>query len=278
MTITGKVTCEETRTFNIPVKPRILVTIRNIISDRESNITDLVDVISKDVYLTSQILETINSPSFGLDKKIQNIRHAVCLVGTHAINDVATTILFKRAVSKFHNCLSLERFWLETKDVAHAMAFINKNHYYQLSDEFSYIIGFFHDCGVPAFYNKFDDYKETLILCNEQGCNSVILEVNNYKTNHAVVGYLIATYWHLPDELCNIILNHHDIKFLDNTCNINEQFGFATLKLAEQLVHRNSRYCDSPDWKHVVNDVLNLLKIDKSKYTELEKHYFALIL
>ncbi len=71
MTITGKVTCEETRTFNIPVKPRILVTIRNIISDRESNITDLVDVISKDVYLTSQILETINSPSFGLDKKFR---------------------------------------------------------------------------------------------------------------------------------------------------------------------------------------------------------------
>jgi len=278
MILTENVAHDETRTFNIPKKPRTLVDIRNIISDRESNITKLVDVISNDVYLSFEILETINSPSFGLDKKIKNIRHAVCLVGTQAINDIVTTILFKRSVSEFNNGLCLERFWLEAKDVAHAMAFINKNHSYQLSDEYSYIIGFFHDCGIPAFYSKFDDYKETLILCNEQGCNSVTLEVNNYKTSHAVVGYLIATYWHLPDELCNIILNHHDIKFLNNTCNINEQLGFATLKLAEQLVHRNRRHCESPDWKHVENDVLNLLKIDESKYIELEKHYFDLIL
>jgi len=277
MTIFEKALDDEIRAFYIPKKPNILIQIRHVIDDRESTNADLVAVLLSERYLSSEILEAINSSTFSLDRKIQNIQHAVSLMGKHAINDISTAILFRRSVIELRSCLSLEVFWGDATDVANAMAFINKNHRYLLSDEYTYSIGFFHDCGIPAFSNKFDDYKETLIICNGEKCNSVTLEVNKYNTSHTVLGYLIATYWGLPDDLCKIILHHHDIDFLSKSRDINEQIGFSILKLAEHFVHRNKRYCESPDWQHVKSDVLNFLKLDIKKYIDLEQRYCALI-
>lgn len=267
-----------TQDFYIPIKPKILTQFQSLMSDNESIIADFVHIISKDVALSSAVLELINSAAFGLNKKICDIEHAVCFMGKDAINDISTAILFRRSFANVSSCLSLERYWDDAKDIAYTMAFINKKYHSQFSDGFMYTIGLFHDCGIPAFSNKFDDYKETLIECNEEGCNSIASEESKYRTNHAVVGYFIATSWNLPEEVCNIILHHHDFNFLAKTSNINEHIGFATLKLAENLVHVNKRHCESPDWQHVRDDVLNLLNLNADEYFYLEKHYSDIIL
>ncbi len=65
------------------------------------------------------------------------------------------------------------------------MTFINNELQSKLPGGLLYTIGLFHNCGIPAFYNKFDNYKEVLIKANQVGVYSITLEENKYRMNHA---------------------------------------------------------------------------------------------
>ena len=276
--IKDKPTYELPYGFFIPIKPKILTQLQRLMRDEEAILADFAKVIAKDVSLSSEVLKNVNSALFALETKVTDIQHAVCFIGKDSINALATAVLFKRSFTQLDCCLTLERFWDDSKDIAYAMTFINKQLVSPMSDGPLYTIGLFHACGIPAFANKFDDYKETLIEANGAGENSISLEEHKYKVNHASVGYLIAMSWHLPEQVCNIILHHHDVNFLATTTSIDEQLGYAMLKLAENLVYRNKRHCESPDWLQVTDAVLNRLEINLDDYLELEKFYSSIIL
>lgn len=218
--------------FLIPVKPKVLTQLQRLMQDHESIISDFAKVISKDVGLSSAIIQTTNSAFFALETKITDIQHAVCFIGKDIINSLATAILFKQSFTNAQSCLSLERYWDDSKDIAYAMTFISKQLKVQsqLADGTLYSIGLFHDCGIPAFANKFTDYKEILIKANQAGGNSIEPENDQYGMNHAVIGYIIAMSWHLPEHVCDIILHHHNLNFLAKTSNPEEQLGYAILK------------------------------------------------
>lgn len=264
--------------FYIPVKPDILTQIQYLMSNSETNISDFGKTIHKDVALSAEMLKVVNTAYFGCKREVSDIQHAVCFMGKDIVNALATSILFRNAYTDLHSCLTLNRFWDDAKDVGFVMTSINKKKQLLLQEGFLHTIGLFHDCGIPAFSSKFKDYKETLIEANGSGCNSIAVEQSKYKTNHAIVGYYTATSWNLPVEICNIILHHHDLTFINRCNSTHEKLGYALLKLAENFVHRNKRYCESPDWKHVSDDVLRILGIEFDEYNELEKYFSALIL
>ncbi|MGL1956215.1 MAG: HDOD domain-containing protein [Colwellia sp.] len=275
--IEDKVIDDVAHGFHVPAKPETLTQLQHVMSKRESNISDESQVIANDVALSSAILKTINSPFFGLSRRVSDIHQAVCFLGMNIVNDLVTALLFRNAFDSIPSCLSLERFWDDSKDVANAMTFINKNIKNKIPLECLYTIGLFHDCGIPAFSNKYSDYKETLIEANGTRCNSVLLEENKYGANHAIIGYFIAKSWHLPNEVCNIILHHHNVDFLTKITGSDEQQGYAVLKLAENLVDRNKRHCESPDWKYVTKDVLNVLGISQEEYIDLDNLYSSFV-
>ena len=264
--------------FLIPIKPKALTQLQRLMKDSESIIADFAKVIAKDVSLSAAVLKTVNSAFFALETQITDIQHAVCFIGKDIINALATAIMFKQSFVDAPSCLSLERYWDDSKDIAYSMTFINKELQSKLPDGLLYTIGLFHDCGIPAFSNKFNDYKEVLIKANQVGGNSIALEESEYGMNHAVIGYLIARSWSLPEQVSNIILHHHDLNFLTTSTNKEEQLAYATLKLAENLVYRNKRHCESPDWQHIKEEVLATLGINIDKYIELDKYYSDLVL
>ena len=246
--------------------------------DNESILSGFAKVISKDVSLSAEILKNVNSALFSLETKISDIQHAVYFIGKDAINTIATAILFMRSFTHLNCCLSLESFWDDSKNFAYAMTFINKKLQSPLSDGYLYTIGLFHDCSIPAFAHKFDDYKATLIEANRAGENPTTLKENKYEINHSLTVDLFTVSWHLPEHGCYIILHHHDINFLTGTIDPDEQRGYAILKLAENLVYKNKRHSASPGWHTVKGAALIRLALDTEKYIELEKYYVSLIL
>jgi len=264
--------------FFIPIKPKIITQLQYLMSKSDSIIADFGKTIHKDVALSAEILKTVNTAYFGCEREICDIQYAVCYMGKDFVNALATSILFRRSYADLNCCLTLNRFWDDAKDIGFVMRSINKKIQAPISDGHLYTIGLFHDCGIPALSNTFNDYKETLIEANGQGCNSIELEQKKYNVNHAMVGYYTAKSWKIPEDICNIILHHHDVTFISGCKTTEEKFGFAILKLAENFVHRNKRYCESPDWKLVNDEVLQVLGIEVNEYTELEKYFSSLIL
>jgi hypothetical protein len=62
-----------------------------------------------------------------------------------------------------------------------------------------------------------------------------------------------------------------DITYLKQVDEGIEQLTFATLKLAENLVHINKRYVAAPDWPYVKEDVLEALNLDEDDYQDIQE-------
>jgi len=255
--------------FQIPVKPQILAEMQSLLDQEEPDIDSIADLISNDVGLSSAILKIINSPFYGMNRKISEIKQAVMILGLKTINGLVTALLLK---SSFQGsaCISLERFWDDSLDVANAMAFIGNKVKTKIPVDMLYTVGLFQNCGIPLLAIKFDDYKEVLIESNSSGNNSIELEEKKYQTNHAVLGYYVASSWHLPKEICAMILQHHELDYLSNISGNKEQVIFATLKAAEDLVERVKRHNVSPDWEEIKEAALDVLGITSIDYEDLE--------
>ena len=193
------------RGFHIPAKPEVLNEFKQIMNDENACIADETKVVSKDIRLSSAILKTINSAFFGITRAISNIHQAVCFIGMEGINYLATALLLKNAFVGETICLSFDKFWSDATNIANAMMFISDNLSCDIPTDSLYAVGLFHDCGIPAMDLQYTDYKNTLDEADELGFNSVIIENEKYGTNHAIVGYYIASSWHLPKEFCNIM-------------------------------------------------------------------------
>jgi len=268
---------EVVSSFQIPVKPKILTDIQSLLTKAEPDMGMLAKLISSDVGLSSAILKIINSPFYGMNRKISEIKQAVMILGLKTINGLVTALLLK-ACFKGNASISLERFWDDSLDVANAMAFIGNKVKNKIPVDMLYTIGLFKNCGIPLLALKFSNYKELLIEANSQGENSIVLEESYYQTNHAVLGYYVASSWNLPKEICELILRHHDASYLDTISGSNEQLVFSALKAAENMVERVKRHKVAPDWEKVKGQALDTLGISAIDYEDLEEDFSDLLL
>lgn len=261
--------------FQIPIKPQILADMQLLLDEQEPDIDSIADLIANDVGLSSAILKIINSPFYGMNRRISKIKQAVMILGIKTINGLVTALLLKSSFQG-SSCISLERFWDDSLDVANAMAFIGNKVKNKPPVDILYTIGLFQNCGIPLLAIKFSDYKDVLMKANSLGVNSIQLEEQNYQTNHAVLGYYVASSWHLPKGICSLILQHHEANYLSTISGNKEQLSFAILKVAEHMVEKTKRFKTSPDWEEIKASVLNVLGLTSLDFDDLEDDFAEL--
>lgn len=262
--------------FQVPAKPQILIDIQELMSKEEPNINDIANVIMSDIALSSAILKVINSPLYGVNRKISKIKHAVMALGLTAVNGLVVALTLKSSMQGKAS-IALESFWEDSLDVANAMSFIGGQIDAKIPLETLYSIGLFQNCGIPILALRYSDYNLLLMQAENTGVTSVALEEQKYKTNHAVLGYYVAVSWNLPNDICQIILRHHDVDILSEIDGSDMQVTFAILKAAENLVERVKRQASSPDWMCLESSVFDVLGISDMDYTELVDRYITLM-
>lgn len=104
--------------------------------------------------------------------------------------------------------MGLDAFWERVNDIAILSSLIAKRQrdVLRVSVEQAHMAGLFHDCGVPILMQRFPGY------CADIARTWTDLEREDaaYDTNHAVMGYLLARHWKLPQAVCMAIRHHHD--------------------------------------------------------------------
>ena len=227
-------------------------------------------LISSDVGLSAAILYIVNSPLYGLSRSVSDINKAVVFLGWEGVKSIVLSVKIKSAFSKYNSCLDLGRFWDTASDVATVAALLGSRFKSITTPESLYVVGLFHDCGIPPMAIRYSCYKDTLNMSNSGNHGlGVDLENERYSTNHAVIGYYIASAWKLPKDICHVILRHHDFTYLDVIDGSKEQFTFAILKLAEHLVNVDKRGESSPDWKYIEKRIFNVLGISNDELLDL---------
>lgn len=258
--------------FHIPPKPEILEKLQRIIDSESPSLEEIGSLVATDVGISSTILKTINSPFFGMARSISDVKQAVFFLGANNILNLVTVEKLKQALVG-NSCISLDRFWDTANDIANAMTLIGRRVDNEVVLEDLHAIGLFHDIGIAAMSLKYDDYLDTLTEANSDlGKRLYELEDERYNTSHTVVGYYLAASWQLPKQICECILNHHDMDYLGSASKDETQkINFSILKVAENIIEKIRRFHETKDWPDISENAMEYCGFSSEDLLDIEE-------
>lgn len=259
--------------INIPPRPAALQAVLEEKQKEHPDLNKLAAIISQDVTLAASVLKTINSPLYGLRSKVTSIKQATIMLGFRTVSNLVTGISIRQATSGSR--LKLERFWDSATDVAIMSSRLSKTLLLGDADN-AYLLGLFHDVGIPLMMLKFKDYKKVLIEANDSDDTFTAIEEKYYPTNHAVVGYYVSRSWGIEKQVCHAILNHHSNQMLELE-DPNVSSLLAIMKLAEHICHMNRRLSLDNEWERHADEILDYLGLDEDGYIELREEMTSLL-
>lgn len=264
--------------ISIPSPPQVLADLQMELLMPDPDMGAMAGMIAKDVGLAGSVLKTVNSPFFGLVRKVSSIEHAVSLLGIKSIlNIVNAYYLRNEMMSKGlsdADLAAMTRFWDSAMDVANCATLICQQIHYPHRDQ-AYLLGLFHNAGIPLLKQKFPDYPVVQIAAYQQP-EGYLTRVENERlnTSHQVMGYYIAKTWKLPAEVCTVIRAHHNLERLNGEGEQADDLRqlAAILKLAEHIVGLYRVLGDQPvdhEWERIGGTVMAELGLNQSDFDEI---------
>ena len=250
--------------IKIPPQPQILVDLQMEQLMPNPDITEIAKLISQDVGLAGTVLKVVNSPFFALKNRITSIEQAVRLIGLTSVVNIINGLSIKSQMSD-ETIVNMNRFWDTANDIAQIALNIAKQVGYPNPD-MAYLLGLFHNCGIPLLMERFDNYLEVMEASYADPEQRVVdIENQQLNTNHAVIGYYTAKSWNLPKLLCDVIAEHHSAGRFFNSNAQEDTDGktlLAILKLAEHICGNYrilGRQREDYEWQRIGEEVLTYL-------------------
>lgn len=233
--------------LGIPPCPEILLALAAEARKDEPDLQRIEKLICADVGLSAALIKTVNSPFYGLRTKVHSIMQAIHILGISHLSLMVTGMVL-REVLKGGSRMDMARFWDASSKIAiissylaSRLPFFTYEHSMRKIDkDEAYTYGLFQDCGIPVMLNSHPGYKKALGIAN-QAADRKFTEVEEveYVNNHAVIGYVLAKSWGLPEPMHQAIRYHHEHVLLaqDENFLTNESRDFIALALlAEKAV------------------------------------------
>ncbi|MGD9157443.1 MAG: GGDEF domain-containing protein [Desulfobacteraceae bacterium] len=194
---------------NLPVLSGSITKLMSLTQNDESSISQIADIIKKDVGLSAAILRITNSSAFGLLRTVTSIDQAVILLGFKSVRNIAIAVGIVDSFSPSEGS-DLSKIWqrsLLTGIAACELCSLSNN----INHDDAFTNGLLHDIGLIALYAYNNDLASQLIKKMET-CGRVSLaeEKDIFGSDHVEVGMLLAEKWELPAGIKFSIQHHHD--------------------------------------------------------------------
>jgi HD-like signal output (HDOD) protein len=158
------------------------------------------------------VLRTANGPLYASGQPVQSIGQAMNRLGLRETASIMTGFLAQNAIRV--TSPHLQGFWTLATKRAVAMAFIAKK-LPGMSSDLAYTYGLFCHVGLPVMMQSVRGYVGTMVEAQARVDRSYVATENaNHRTDHAVVGALVARAWRLSPVLMAAIRQHHDMAAL----------------------------------------------------------------
>lgn len=207
------------RGFSIPSQPQILVDLQLAQAENPPDLKEISQLIRKDIYISGSVLKVANSPFYGLNKPVTSIEHAIMMIGTQGVINIVNAValrqeLVSRKKLSDQDVEFLNRFWDSAEDTAKVAAAISHEIDLGQPDEL-YLLGLFHNAGIPLMMERSKDYRNVLLQSYELA-EGMVTDVENqhFNTNHAVLGYYLTRSWKMPKLICETVGQHHNLQLL----------------------------------------------------------------
>ncbi len=247
----------------IPPQPAILLEIEKLVSSPKNNLIAIGNLINKDVGLSAAILRLANSSYYGSQLSVANIQKAVAILGLTQVINIVKGLALRKVLSGQE--VAYEKFWERSEEIALLSSIIAGKQVTvcNIAKDQAYAAGLFHECGVPILMQRFPKYCEAFRL--DQGSNwpNFHDEDRLFNTDHAVVGYLVAKHWNMPDFICNAVRFHHEILNVEHSA----RTLVSILQMARHL-HKVAHRRDDPEWPRIKAELFDEIGVREDESTE----------
>jgi len=194
----------------LPTLPGIAVRILDAVQKERPDLQEIAEILSTDPPLSAEILKLINSPFFGLPRKVTSVFHAVSMLGMDVVKNMALSfVLIKRFSGDEQKDFDYPRFWkysLTTAIAAHAIA----ETVFRDKAEDAFFLGLLHDMGRLALMQCLPDQYRLVAAETASGtCCGHQAEHQVLGFDHMAVGARLVQSWGLPDRFWQPMACHH---------------------------------------------------------------------
>ncbi len=199
---------------NLPTLPEVANKLYRIINNPTTTASDVANLISRDVSLTSKVLRLANSAFYGIPRTVTTVQNAVVILGLKVIN----TMVFSISVVKIFPADSNNEFFSRKKFWNHSLACAIMSRRlaqgmkrFSLSDpEECFCAGLIHDIGRVVLDQYFhENFLKAIQLAHKDRIALVEAEDRIFGFNHSHVGDWLTARWELPVDIRTPIIHHH---------------------------------------------------------------------
>lgn len=188
----------------IPQIPINSMRLMNMLLNPESNIKEIVSLVSTHPVLSAKILQTINSVYFSLPEKITSVGRAITLLGYNNVRALVFQETLRNSIIRgVENETERHlKLWAHSAIVSACAGFLGKQ-IFQFSEYEIATAGLLHDIGKFYLMNIENGIEITSDI------PAIIKEEHKFGINHLVAGTYIARHWGLPEFIVKGIEYHH---------------------------------------------------------------------
>ena len=265
------------KTLVIPPCPELLVQLQQVMDCADPDLHAVARIARSDVAMSAVLLKLVNCPLYARSTPVVTVEQAMSTLGLRQTAAMLTGFLARSALPV--NSPLLDRFWERSGRRALALAHIARQ-LYDLEPELAHTMGLFCHVGLPVMLKGLRGYAGTLVEARARIDRSFIATENAaHRTDHAVVGALVARTWRLAPTLQMAVRLHHDFDLLhDEQLPLVVRTLVAANLLADRIVQGFDSDTPEADWQahgHACMEFLGVTEIELTDWTDNLHETFA---
>ncbi|MCR9200364.1 MAG: response regulator [Planctomycetaceae bacterium] len=201
-----------TRIDSVPSLPSVYQELHEALSDPETTVSTVGDIISHDGAMTAKVLKMVNSAYFGTTQDVTSGHQAVAMLGV----DMVKTLVLSAGVFSQFTAAEMQRFSLAEFEEhsqrvgAIAEAIMLDGGGDKETAACAYTAGLMHDLGkLILMKNCATEYSDVIERSQTENRPLGEVEQQIFGTSHAAIGAYLLGIWGLPDDLIAAVGFHH---------------------------------------------------------------------
>lgn len=200
------------RMRSLPTVPALYLEIVASLKSPDSTTEEVGEMISKDMAITTKLLQVINSAYFGLPRTVTSAAEAVGLLGFETVKSMVMAVKLLNHYDRLKIAdFSVEQLWKHSTEVAHhARKLVLMQTGDRMLAEEAFTAGLMHDVGKAVLAANFtEQYHGAQSLARKQRIPMWEVEKEIFGASHGEIGAYLLGLWGLPLGVLEAAALHH---------------------------------------------------------------------
>ncbi|HGY12364.1 MAG TPA: HDOD domain-containing protein, partial [Desulfobacterales bacterium] len=192
---------------NLPQLPQVMLKLIKACNSDETEIDELIEIISIDPGLASKLIQIIGSVYINLPKEVNNIKAAVVYLGMDTIRNIAIStsamhfFKFTKSVPEFN----INQFWYHSYKCAVLARKIAEENDISNPDEF-FLAGLLHDIGRLVLLENYPDEYKQILKTSSSESPILAAELEKFDINTPELSAWLFKQWDLNPLIADSVL------------------------------------------------------------------------